>query len=158
MITIKTKAYGEIELSEDSLIHFKKGILGFEDYHDYYLLEMKDLPHFYWLQSGEEKNLAFVVVNPRLFIQDYDLNIDEADKSALELTEESEILDFAIVNIPDDPSKMTLNLLGPLVVNVSNRIGLQAISMSDQYGTKHPVFQPVEEKSSIPAGTEGELS
>lgn len=147
MVSIKTKAYGEIEVSEDNLIHLKKGILGFENYHDYYLLEMKDLPHFYWLQSAEKEGLAFVVVNPRLFVQDYELSMDEADQATLELTEESEILDFAIVNIPDDPSNMTLNLLGPLVVNVTKRIGLQAISTNDDYGTKHPVFQDQKDES-----------
>ncbi len=140
METIKTKAYGEITVAEDSAIYFKREILGFENNRYYYLIEMGDLPNFYWLQSKEEPELAFIVVNPRLFISNYILNIDDIDIGLLELDEGDEMVDFAIVNIPEDINKMTMNLLGPIVINVKKRIAIQGISTNNEYGTKVLIF------------------
>lgn len=140
METIKTKAYGEIKVEKDTEIFFKREILGFEGYRYYYLIEMGDLPNFYWLQSKEEPELAFIVVNPRLFKPDYVLNIDASDLALLELDNDDEIVDFVIVNIPEDITKMTMNLLGPIVINANKRIAIQAISLSNDYGTKVPMF------------------
>lgn len=140
MQTIRTKAYGEIRVEEESAIVFKREILGFEDFRQYYLIEMGDLPNFYWLQSKEEPELAFVVVNPRLFKPDYELKLDQADLSLLDVGEKDELVDFAIVNIPEDVNKMTMNLLGPIVINVQKRIAIQGISLVNEYGTKVPVF------------------
>ncbi len=144
METIKTKAYGEIQVEENTEIFFKREILGFEGLKYYYLIEMGDLPNFYWLQSKEEPELAFIVVNPRLFKPDYVLNIDASDLQLLDLEDGEEIVDFVIVNIPEDVTKMTMNLLGPIVINANKRIGIQAISLSNDYGTKVPVFSNVE--------------
>jgi flagellar assembly factor FliW len=140
--TIKTKAYGEIRVEEDTVITFKREILGFEDNREFYLIEMGDLPNFYWLQSRENADLAFIVVDPRIFKADYRLQIDETDMSLLEVSPgaDSKLVDFAIVNIPDDVNKMTMNLLGPIVINSDKRIAIQAISVNDDYGTKVPVF------------------
>lgn len=140
MEVIKTKAYGEIKVEEASSIRFKREILGFENQNTYYLIEMGDLPNFFWLQSKEEPSLAFLVVNPRLFKQDYVLNIDNVDLALLEVEEGDELADFAIVNIPEDVHKMTMNLLGPIVINVNKRIAIQAISLNNDYGTKVSVF------------------
>jgi flagellar assembly factor FliW len=138
--TIKTKAYGEIKVVEDSAINFKREILGFENYQYYYLIEMGDLPNFYWLQSKDESELAFIVVNPRLFKADYKLEIDDIDKSLLEIEEGNDLIDFVIVNIPEDINKMTMNLLGPIVINVNKRIAIQGISLNNDYGTKVRIF------------------
>ncbi len=140
MEAVKTKAYGEIKVAEESFIFFKREILGFESYHYYYLIEMGDLPNFYWLQSKEEPSLAFIVVNPRLFNPDYKLDIDDIDRGLLEVEEGDEVIDFAIVNIPEDAHKMTMNLLGPIVINVKKRLAIQGISLSNEYGTKVPIF------------------
>ncbi len=140
METIKTKAYGEIQVDPASQITFKREILGFEGLTKYYLIEMGDLPNFYWLQSAEEPELAFVVVNPRLFVEDYKLVMDEIDWGLLEVAEGDEVMDLAIVNIPEDIHNMTMNLLGPIVINATKRIAIQGISMNNAYGTKVPLF------------------
>lgn len=140
METIKTKAYGEIQVDPASMITFKREILGFEGFTKYYLIEMGDLPNFYWLQSAEQPELAFVVVNPRLFQEDYKLMLDEIDWGILDVGPNEEVIDLAIVNIPEDIHKMTMNLLGPIVINTNKRIAIQGISMNNSYGTKVPLF------------------
>lgn len=140
MQTIKTKAYGEIQVAEDSVIEFRREILGFEGLREYYLIEMGDLPNFYWLQSKEDPDLAFIVVEPRIFKQDYTLNVDDSDLKLLEIAPGESVVNFAIVNIPEDVNRMTMNLLGPIIINSNKRLAIQAISQNDDYGTKVPLF------------------
>jgi len=138
---IMTRAYGEVEVPENSDIVFKKEIFGFPSSKHYYLLEMKDLPNFFWLQSKEEEDLAFVVVDPRMFKEDYELSFDESDRELLELEEGDDIVDFVIANIPEDPADMTINILGPVIINVNKRLAIQAVSSKNEYTTRYPVFE-----------------
>ncbi len=149
MEKIKTRAYGEIEVPDNSAIHFKRGIMGFEDHEDYYLLEMKDLENFYWLQSKDDSELAFIVIDPRVFVHDYKLDIDENDWEMLELTNAADAIDLVIANVPEDPAQMSLNLLGPVVINAQKKIALQGISNNSEYGTRHMVFQNQEEEEKV---------
>ena len=149
MESIKTRAYGEIQVPDNSAIHFQKGILGFEDLLDYYLLEMKDLENFYWLQSGDNQDLAFIVVDPRIFVPDYRLDVDESDLELIEREEQEDIIDFVIANVPEDPSKMSVNLLGPILINAAKRLAIQTISNVSEYGTKHLVFQNQNEEVAV---------
>ena len=140
MERIATKAYGEIEVPENSAIQFVGPILGFEEYQNYFLIEVRDLPGFFWLQNKEDSNIAFIVIDPRMFKKDYELKIDQVDMDILKIDESDEVLDYVIVNIPEDPAKMTMNTLGPIVINATKRLGLQGISNKNDYGTKEPIF------------------
>lgn len=48
---------------------------------------------------------------------------------------------FAIVTIPTNPSDMTANLQGPIIVNPDKRLGRQAISLSDRYSVRHKILE-----------------
>jgi flagellar assembly factor FliW len=79
-----------------------------------------------------------------MFMSGYELKIDESDMKQLQIADGDEVLDYVIVNIPEDPAKMTMNLLGPLVINATKRFGIQGISNINDYGTKALVFQAKE--------------
>ncbi len=66
MATILTKPFGSVELDERQRIRFPFGVLGFESLHDYALLDADQAP-FYWLQSLEVVEIAFVLIEPRVF-------------------------------------------------------------------------------------------
>lgn len=140
MQTLKTKAYGEIEINTNTAVTLSKPLFGFEEYRTFYLLEMKELEHFYWLQSGDDQELAFILVNPRLFLADYVLDVDDNDFAMLAVKDSSNTMDFVVVNIPGDATQMTMNLLGPVIINTENNIGIQTISNRSEYGTKHRMF------------------
>lgn len=140
MTQIKTKNFGVIEVEDKQLIRFNSGILGFELFKDYYLIIKDDSP-FLWLQSAENENLAFVLINPYIFMPDYNLKINTSDWETIELDPAKEDhLTFTIVTIPGNPEDMSANLQGPIVVNPVKRLGVQAISLDDQYHIKHPIL------------------
>ena len=65
---------------------------------------------FYWLQSVESPDLAFVVTDPSLWTPEYKANIRREQMDELSLGEIGDAQVLAIVNKRDD--KLTLNLQG----------------------------------------------
>lgn len=136
---INTKPYGQIDVHEKQKIFFPYGILGFEHLKYYVLFDARQHP-FYWLQSLDVVEVAFVLINPRLFRPDYTLEVDKKDLKEIGLESLEDILDFAIVTIPENTSKMTANLQGPIIINRKTRIGRQSISLNLKWKVRHMIM------------------
>jgi flagellar assembly factor FliW len=137
-VKVATKAYGLIEVDERQKIVFPQGLLGFEELQDYILLDAERQP-FYWLQSTEVEQVAFILVNPFLFRPDYEVNISNEELAEIQLRSPEKALIFSIVTIPND-GPMTANLQGPLVINRDNRTGKQAVLSDARWKTKHDIM------------------
>ena len=137
---VKTKAYGVVEADHRQRIYFPQGILGFEKLRDYVLLDAEQ-PPFYWLQSTEDVDVAFVLIDPRLFRKDYTLDIDPQDLDEIGAVDEIELLTLTIVTIPADTSRMTANLQGPIIINKQSKVGRQSISTNPKWRVKHVVME-----------------
>jgi flagellar assembly factor FliW len=138
---ITTKPYGEIEVNEKQRIHFPDGLFGFEEVKDYFLLDSEEGP-FYWLQSAEHSDLAFVLIDPRVFKEGYKLDLRDEDYKAIEVRK-GDVIDFTIVTVPEDPEKISANLMGPIIINKKTRKARQAISENDEYTVKHYIMEEI---------------
>jgi flagellar assembly factor FliW len=139
IVKVATKAYGLIDVDERQRISFPLGLLGFEPLKEYVLLDAERQP-FYWLQSLEVEQVAFILVNPFLFRPDYELNIEDEDLQDIGLSGPENALIFAVVTIPPDGAPMTANLQGPLVINRDARTGKQAVLTDPRWKTKHDIL------------------
>ena len=138
-MNVATKAYGPIEVNERQRISFPSGLLGFESFKDYVLMDAERQP-FYWLQSLDVEQVAFVLINPFLFRPDYEMNIDNEDLLSVVISDPGKALIFSIVTIPFDGSSLTANLQGPLVINKDSRVGMQAVLTDSRWKTKHDII------------------
>jgi len=138
-VKVATKAYGLIDVNEAQRITFPQGLLGFESFKDYVLLDAERQP-FYWLQSLDVEQVAFILINPFLFRPDYEMNIDNEELLPIGIIDPNKALIFSIVTILADGSPMTANLQGPLVINRDNRLGLQAVLTDSRWKTKHDII------------------
>ncbi len=136
---IETSRFGQVEVDEDRLITFEEGILGFPNEHDYALIQTGEGSGFYWLQSADNKELAFVVCDPRLFVADYQVPVKLEELQKVGIVEPSSAQVFIIVNKVDN--LLTGNLQGPLVVNVQNRRARQLVLSDKRYSTRHPLMR-----------------
>ena len=136
---VATKAYGLIDVDERQKIVFPNGLFGFEKLKDYLLLDAERQP-FYWLQSMDAEDVAFVLVNPFLFRPDYEVNVSNEEVDGIGIRSPEKALIFSIVTIPQDGSPMTANLQGPLIINRDTRMGKQAILADDRWKTKHDIM------------------
>jgi flagellar assembly factor FliW len=141
-VKIDTTRFGEIDVLKDKLIEFPNGILGFPELKRYALLENNnDLP-FGWLQAVDDKDMAFVVMDPLPIKPDYRLSIKEKEIADIDIRDESELCVLVILTIPSRGSQgITANLQGPLVINLANRKGKQVVLPDSGYTCKYPIFQ-----------------
>jgi len=138
-VKVATKAYGLIDVDERQKIVFPHGLFGFESLKDYLLLDAERQP-FYWLQSMDVEQVAFILVNPFLFRPDYEVNISNEELAEIRIHSPEKALIFTIVTIPSDESPMTANLQGPLIINRDNRTGKQAVLSDARWRTKHDIM------------------
>lgn len=139
---INTKNFGEIEISEDSIIQFPDGILAFEDQKRFIIIENEDEDNpFNWLQSVDSPDLAFVIINPFIFKKDYDINIPDSVVEKLHINSPEDVAIYTIVVVTKDIKKMTANLSGPIIINIEEKLAKQIILEDKRYTTKYLIFQ-----------------
>lgn len=144
---LRTKHFGEIEISGDEVIAFPRGLIAFEDKKSFVLINNEDekLP-FSWLQSVDDPGLCFVVMNPFVFKKDYEFDIPQDAVSELEIKAAGDVCVLSVLVVPEDISQMTANLLAPLVINTRNRKGKQVILDDKRYTTRHLVLEELGKK------------
>jgi len=130
---------GRIDVSEEDIIVFPQGILGFEEYKRYLVLEQPDSV-FRFLQCVDEPQLAFVVMYPELVDAAYSVVLTEEQKALLEIEQPEDGVVYGIVTIPEQVAEMTINLQAPVVINKRRRIGAQIVLMDGKYTTRHNVL------------------
>ena len=100
-MTVRTKPFGDIDVDERQKLDFPQGILGFENLRSFVLLDATQ-PPFYWLQSLDEPQIAFVLMDPAFFKPDYSPDISPDDLEEIGINAPDEQLVFTIVTIPEE--------------------------------------------------------
>ncbi|MFK7882588.1 MAG: flagellar assembly protein FliW [Phycisphaerales bacterium] len=136
---VRTTRFGVIELAEDRVINFSRGILGFPGLTQYCLLQPGDDACFFWLQSVEDPNLAFVVTDPTFFEKDYSVPIRQEQMESLTMDKLEDAQVFVIVNKIDD--QLTGNLQGPLIINTVNKQAEQMVLAEKRWTTRHHLMR-----------------
>ncbi|WP_455383380.1 flagellar assembly protein FliW [Salinispira pacifica] len=136
---IKSKPFGEIEIDDRQRLYFPLGVLGFEGLKDYALMDATQ-PPFYWLQSLDVQEIAFILIEPRVFRPDYAVSVPDSDLEEIGITTPDQMLTFAIVTVPEDHRRMTANLQGPILINRAKRLGRQSISLDPTWQVRHLIL------------------
>ncbi|WP_018931039.1 flagellar assembly protein FliW [Gracilibacillus lacisalsi] len=138
---IETKYFGEIDVKEEEIIHFPQGIPGFLEEKEFVLLSFEESGLFQVLQSTKGMDPAFVVVDPFLFVKDYQFKLDDTTVEQLEINEEKDVLVLAIVTVKDPLTSSTANLHAPIVINQTKKIAKQYITKNQNYTTREEIFK-----------------
>lgn len=141
---VQTKWFGEIEVSEDKIITFDKGIIGFEDWKKYTLVydaEKEEDVSIVWLQAVDEPTLALPIMKPEIVYEAYDPIVeDEIINSLGENIKDVELMVFCALTVPQDLTKMTINLKAPIIINVDTMKGVQLIADNSDYQVRYPIY------------------
>jgi flagellar assembly factor FliW len=141
VFTANTRNFGSIEVRSDQIIYLDPGLLGFSQYHRYVLIEHHQEAPFLWLQCLDKADLAFVVVDPRFLLSDYQPGPLAQAMRDLKVDCPEDLKILVILTIPPGkPQEMTANLMGPVVINLKTRQGRQLIVEESHYSHKHPVL------------------
>ena len=147
MRKVNTLRFGDIEVEEDKILHFKNGIPAFEEEHEFLLIPYEEDSPILFMQSLKSPDLAFLVTNPFIFFPDYSFEIGDEATDALEIKSQEDLLIYAILTVPHgDVKKMTANLMAPVIINSKNNESMQLVLDKSPYKTKHPLFPEKEEE------------
>jgi flagellar assembly factor FliW len=136
---INTSRFGTLNVDDERVMTFPRGLLGFPDYTRYALIQTGEGNYFFWLQCVDDPNLAFVVTDPTIFFKDYEIPLRDETQQDLDLNDANFAQVFVICNKVGD--WLTGNLLGPIVVNVQNRLAQQIVLTEKKWTTRQPLMK-----------------
>ena len=144
--------FRRLEVQEAEVFTFAQGIPGFEELTQFTLVQPADSAPFSYIQSVQEGELSFLVTDPFLFFKDYDISLPEAVQEELKIEQPGDVLVWSVVTVNDDFTKITLNLLAPIIWNVKTKLAKQIILHDSEYTVKHEI---VLSEASEPTQVEG---
>ena len=136
---IESTRFGRLDVDDERVITFPAGLLGFPDHRRFALIQTGEENYFFWLQSVDDPNLAFVVTDPSTFFKDYQVPVRDETRQELQLADEGFLQVFVICNKVGD--WLTGNLLGPILVNAENRLAQQVVLTEKKWTTRQPLLR-----------------
>jgi len=139
---IETKFFGPCEIEETEIIHFKHGIPGFEDCRRFFILRYKEDSPFFAMQSADLAEVALVLVELNRVVPNFAISLSDEDVVDLKLNKPEEAAIYAVIVIPEEITKATVNLAAPIIVNAISRLGKQIILDNSAAKLRHQLFSP----------------
>jgi flagellar assembly factor FliW len=136
---IQTSRFGMLSVEDDRIMTFPNGLLGFPSFSRYALIQTGQENYFFWLQSVDEPNLAFVVADPHVFFKDYNVPVRDEMVQELNLADPAHLQVFVICNKVGE--WLTGNLLGPIIVNAENCLAQQVVLTEKKWTTRQPLIR-----------------
>ena len=138
---LKTKHFGEVSYDDESVILFEEGLPGFGDAKNFILLADNPDDLFHWLQSTEDEELAFVLMDVKQIKPDYNPRIPPETIESLE--DGNPLYYYNIAVVPEDLQDMRVNLRAPIIINKNARRAKQVIASNEEYGLRHYIFEEI---------------
>ncbi len=144
MPSLETKYFGTLPYSEGAVFHFPRGIPGFDEEKRFVLIEVAERAPLVFLQSMAQKGLCFAAFPIQVVERQYQLAIAPEDLEDLELDPGRQPalgVDVTVLALISwhGQSRITANLMAPVVLNLKTRHGLQAIRRDARYSHEHPI-------------------
>ena len=129
-----------VRWTEDQVICFPAGIPGFESARRFIVLSVPQYEPFHWMECVDGEPVRFAIVNPLTFRPDYQPKIRKSDLDSLRIRDAKELLFYAIVTLRQPLAESTANLMGPLFINIRERVGKQILIENDAYSLREPLL------------------
>ena len=144
MSTCQTRYFDAIDYSSESVIHFPAGLPGFEQERDFVIVEQPHTRPLLFLQSLTTRDLCFLMLPVLTVAQDYRLRMRPEDVELIGFRARRQprigrdvFCGAFLTAAPDEIP--TANLLAPIVINLQNRVGVQAVRPEPSYSHCHPL-------------------
>ena len=135
-MNIQSQRFGALEVSDEQVLTFAEGIIGFPNEREFVLLPHNSSGFLAWLQSTSTPNLALPVVSAHAFGERYPDVALEPVAAALGMGEVNDDMALMVVLSAPQGQPATVNLLAPILVNVATRKGAQLILDGSRFTTR----------------------
>jgi len=130
--------------SEDSILLFEEGLIGFSECKSFVFLGSEGIAPFRRLQSTDRADLSFLVLDPRFVVKDYLSHIPEREWEALGLEDPAARMSVVICSIGTTPESSTGNFQAPIIINYTKMIGRQVILSEDSFSPRQSLHNSVQ--------------
>ena len=153
--TVATSTEGQHELAlpgyrDEDVITFDEGLVGFPACKRFVVMENETLSPFRILQSVDQRQVGFLVIDPRIIIKNYNRSIPEDAWKTIGVSQVSDRLALAISIVGKVPEDSTANLQAPLLINYKEMKGRQLILTGARYSVTQPLLS---RRSKAPASS-----
>ena len=139
-LLLENTRFGTITYAPGDVLRFPQGLIGFDSCSRFLLVSTSENGTFQWLQSLDVPSLAFLVTRPQQYVATYEPKV-KSFFSAPAKVDPSKRLVLTTVSIPKGrPEEMSINLAGPIVIDLHAKLGRQIILEDEAYTTRHRVF------------------
>ena len=142
-----TRLFGEIEIDESKIITFEDGIIGFPDMKKFTLIfdeEKEGRPSISWLQSMDEPEIAFPVMDPLFVCETYNPSVEDELLKNLGTIKEDNLYVLVTVTVPQNIKELAVHLQAPIVINTDTRKASQII-VEDDLPVRYRIYEILEE-------------
>lgn len=141
---VTTRIFGEIEIADEKIIRMERGMIGFPELNRFALIYDEEKGQressIMWLQSMDDTDIAFPVMDPHAVKEDYNPNVSEEIVAPLGTLTDDNTYVLVTVTVPKNIEEFSVNLKAPIVVNMDNLKGMQLI-VEDDYPIKYKVYE-----------------
>jgi len=135
---VQSSRFGTIELSDDEVINFPAGLIGFPDETSFVMLRPRPDSPIAWLHSTQTSWFALPVVSAEALEVDLGGTLSEATKTAGIGSSDEPFAVMAVLNAPGAGVPPSVNLMAPIIVNAETRQGAQLLLETSSYSTQEP--------------------
>lgn len=130
---VQSTRLGEMEVVDKDIIQIPEGILGFSGCEKYTWINHDDQESpIELLQSIDDADLTFMLVDPFLFKPDYVFELQEEWKDKLNVYQSEQLTVRAIVTVRSI-DRISINLKAPIIINNRSRIAAQIVLDGPEY-------------------------
>ena len=97
------------------------------------------------LENLDDPAVSLSVIDPFLVKSDYTIDMSEADRLLVELDESADAAVLAILVIKHEPTLVTANLVGPIVINCRTNKACQLVLDNPEYSVRQLVYSETAE-------------
>ena len=134
---INTNYFGELEVDENEILEFEKGMLGFEELKKFVIIKDSEI-FIEWLQSIEDTT-SFAIMDPFVADKNYSFELPEKIMKQLDIIDKEDVMIRTVVIIPEDITKIRTNLQAPIIINTKQKKATQII-LDDSYPIRYEFY------------------
>jgi flagellar assembly factor FliW len=130
---------GRIEVKNPGKFFFPDGIPGVCGESHFTIIPSIKAKPFQWLVNINDPRIFLVVLEPEIILANYQNEILEDPIAKENLNSNGKMKTYCIVNFtsPDNP---TINLRSPVILDLTNKIGIQIILNGEKYGIREHLW------------------
>ena len=153
-IHVPSRQFGDLVFDRNIILTFPDGLVGFEDFKRYIIVDVEECEPFQWLLSVDEPDLGLPILNAALMPvcteagRHSEYRLSKAELNGWPGDADTDDLSvYLVVTLGNRPEQVTANLKAPVLIDGERGLGKQIILTAREYPVSYPLLR---EERSIP--------